>query len=188
MRRNVGLNCSCCNPTLCRNGVDYCDRVDAFTGKAFCESISKVQPINMDQLNESIAWVNLIGEVASSARPFLAGTRKSLTESLFDEDSKSDAEHRTCRYGETRYHPARIAELIEMGLCIRPVKLSHRVHRIEKPLPRKMSEEEAARFVRACERLETMLDGTYFDVPPFCEEIAPTDATRENQQPIWSKA
>jgi len=186
IRRNEGLNCVCVNPTECRNGAEYCNRIDTFTGKCFCTSIGKVEPIDLDKLNRLIEFINLLGEVSSTSKPHIAGTKRSLTESLFDESTAMYILS-SCRGEETKNSPNRIIELIEMGLCIRPVKLSHRVHRIEKPLPRKMSEEEAARFIRACEKLEALREGTYFDVPSFCDEAAPTDASREPQSPVWMR-
>ncbi len=185
IRKNLGLNCVCCDSGNCPNGSDYADRIDSFTGRIFCEKIGKVAPLDLDKLNRSIEFINLLGEISSASKPVISGTKKTLTESLFEEDTKRDSDHRVCRYGETKNSPYRIRELIEMGFAVRPVKYSHRVNRTPKPLPRKMSEEETACFVRACERLETMLDGTYFDVPRFCDETAPTDATRENQSPVW---
>jgi len=144
-----------------------------------------VTPIDLDRLNESIAWVNIMHKVVSTSKPYISGTKRTLTESLFEEDTKRDSDHRIGRYGETKNAPNRIRELIEMGIALMPVKLGHRGTKVDRPLPRKMTKEESERFVRACERLETLLDGTYLDVPPFCEENTPTDATRENQSPVW---
>ena len=191
IRKNSQLNCNCIDGTSCPQGSDYANQKNAQTGRLHCEKIDKVEPVDIDALDDQIteynSTINMLDRLRNMVNrksvPQPARNREKTvyqrTIDLFDETHRDQITGKAGTKNDLNR--------IRMMLDIAPVMRSYIYEEPKQDkVPRKMTAEEEDSFVRACDRLEA-IQSDDIDLLPYVDEILPTNYSRENQVPVWDR-